>query len=175
MNHPDYFLLGKILRTHGVKGDVVVFIDADDPMRYRKMKKLMIEINDELVQFNADRVSIKEGEQTAIIHIDGVNDMHAAEQLLKKNLYQPLSMLRKLKGNAFYFHEIMGYKVDDKSLGELGTVSNVHDLPQHPVIAMMYKEKEVLIPLSIECFIELDRENRKIFVQLPDGLLDVYL
>ena len=175
MKYPDYYLLGKIFRTHGVKGDVLIFLDVDDPSRYKKMKSVFLELNDELKEYAVTKVNVSVGEKNAIIHLQGVEDMNAAEMILKTNLYQPLSMLPKLKGNAFYFHEIIGFIVMDTLLGELGIINNVHDLPQHPVGAMHYKEKEVLFPLSGETLEKVDRENKKIFVTLPDGLLDVYM
>ena len=158
-----------------LSGDVIIFLDVDDPSRYKKMKSVLLEVNDVLKEYVVTKVNVSSGEKTAIIHLHGVEDMNAAELILKTNLFQPLSMLPKLKGNAFYFHEIIGFAVTDSLLGELGIITNVHDLPQHPVGAMLYKEKEVLFPLSPETLQKIDRENKKIFVTLPDGLLEVYL
>ena len=173
--YPDYYLLGKILRTHGVKGDVVVFLDVDVPADYKKMKSVFLELDDTLKEYLVVKVNVSPNEKTAIIHLAGVEDMNEAELILKQNLYQPLSKLPKLKGNDFYFHEIIGFSVIDSLLGELGVVTDVHDLPQHPVGAMLYKEKEVLFPLSNETLVKIDRDSKKIFVTLPDGLLEVYL
>jgi len=173
--YPDYYLLGKILRTHGVKGDVVVFLDVDVPADYKKMKSVFLELDDTLKEYLVVKVNVSPNEKTAIIHLAGVEDMNEAELILKQNLYQPLSKLPKLKGNDFYFHEIIGFSVIDSLLGALGVVTDVHDLPQHPVGAMLYKEKEVLFPLSNETLVKIDRDSKKIFVTLPDGLLEVYL
>ena len=95
--------------------------------------------------------------------------------ILKTNLFQPIAMLPKLKGNDFYFHEIIGFGVTDGLQGELGVIKDVYDLQQHPVGVMLYKEKEVLFPLSQLTLQKIDRENKKIFVTLPEGLLEVYL
>src|SRR5437868_9788187 len=95
--------------------------------------------------------------------------------ILKTNLFQPFSKLPKLKCNDFYFHEIIGFSVTDTLLGELGIIKDVYDLQQHPVGVMLYKEKEVLIPVSEQTLQKIDRENKKIFLTLPEGLLEVYL
>ena len=175
MQYPEHFLLGKILRTHGVKGDIIVFLDVDEPARYKKIKNVLLETNDELIEYTVTKVNLSPNEKTAIIHLSGVEDMNAAELILKTNLFQPISKLPQLKGNDFYFHEIIGFAVIDTLLGELGVIKDVYDLQQHPVGAMIYKEKEVLFPLSDETLEKIDRENKKIFVTLPDGLLEVYL
>lgn len=175
MQYPDHFLLGKILRTHGVKGDVIVFLDVDEPARYKKMKNVLLEINDDLVEYAVTKVNVIPNEKTAIIHLNGVEDMSTAELILKTNLFQPVSKLPKLKGNDFYFHEIIGFSVTDRLLGELGIIKDVYDLQQHPVGVLLYKEKEVLFPISEQTLQKIDRENKKIFVTLPEGLLEVYL
>lgn len=175
MQHPEHFLLGKILRTHGVKGDVIVFLDVDEPTRYKKMKSVLLELNDELVEYPVTKVNVIPNEKTAIIHLSGVEDMNSAELILKTNLFQPISKLPKLKGNDFYFHEIIGFSVTDTLLGELGIIKDVYDLQQHPVGVMLYKEKEVLFPISEQTLQKIDRENKKIFLTLPEGLLEVYL
>ena len=132
MLYPEYFLLGKILRTHGVKGDIIVFMDVDEPARYKKMKSVFLEIDDKLIQYPVTKVSLVPNEKTAIIHLTGVEDMNAAEMILKTNLFQPIAMLPKLKGNDFYFHEIIGFGVTDGLQGELGVIKDVYDLQQHP-------------------------------------------
>ena len=175
MPHTEYYLLGKIIRTHGVKGDLIIFLDVDEPARYIKMKTLLIEMDSGLKEYNVKKVSLQPRDKSAIIHLEGVEDMNAAELLLKYNLFQPVSMLPKLKGNDFYFHEIIGFGVSDSLQGELGILKDVYDLQQHPVGVMVYKEKEILFPISNETLLKIDRENKKVLVTLPDGLLEVYL
>ena len=96
MPHTEHYLLGKIIRTHGVKGDLIVFLDVDEPARYLKMKTVLVEMNGELKEYPVKKVSLQPRDKSAIIHLEGVEDMNAAELLLKYNLYQPASMLPKL-------------------------------------------------------------------------------
>ncbi len=176
MSHPEYFLLGKILRPHGVKGDVVVYLDSDSLSRYKKMKLIYVDVEGSLKEFDVSKViSIKEHEHTAVIHLVGVEDINAAEHYLKLDLYQPLTSLPKLRGKKFYFHEIIGFTIIDEKEGDLGEVTNVYELPQHAVGEFIKNEKAVLFPLS-EIFIsKIDRIEKKIYVTIPEGLIDVYL
>src|SRR6187402_3589562 len=109
--YPDHYELGSVVRTHGVKGDLLVYLDADEPERYKKMKAVWVEEKDGLKEFKVTKSSIVE--KQAIIHLEGIEDMTAAEGYLKKRLFMPLSFLPKLKGKQFYFHEIIGYTVVD--------------------------------------------------------------
>lgn len=170
--YPDYFHLGHIMKTHGVRGDMVIFLDTDEPDRYRKLKQLWIENGTELKEYQVSKSSVN-GEQ-AIIHLTGVEDMNAAELFLKKQAYLPLSSLPKLKGKQFYFHEIIGFEVQDETEGVLGPVTEVYDLTQHPVGEVLWKEQKVLFPLISEFIVKIDRDAKVLQVKLPEGMLDVY-
>jgi len=176
MSHPDYFLLGKILRPHGVKGDVVIYIDSDSLSRYKKMKLIYVDVEGSLKEFDVSKViSIKELEHTAVIHLVGIDDINTAENYLKLDLYQPLESLPKLRGKKFYFHEIIGFTIIDENEGEVGVLTNVYELPQHPVGEFIRDEKAVLFPLSETFINRIDRAGKKIYVTIPEGLIDVYL
>ena len=81
----------------------------------------------------------------------------------------------ELDKNQFYYHEIIDYKVVDKNLGELGTVQTVHSMQAQDLLVMDYKGKEVLIPVISEIVLNADKEAKVLNVNLPDGLLEVYL
>ena len=175
-NHPGYYHLGRILRTHGITGDTVVYLDTDEMHRYQRMKKLFIQQNNQLTEVNVTKVTgIKLHEHTAIIHLEGFSSVEDVSRFLKCDVYLPLSDLPKLKGKKFYFHEIIGYKIIDEKNGELGFISEVYDLPQHPVGEYKVSDKSVLFPLSETFIVKLDRPGKTIYVDLPNGLADVYL
>ncbi|MFI5219478.1 MAG: 16S rRNA processing protein RimM, partial [Bacteroidia bacterium] len=56
MNKEECYLAGKIIRTHGVKGDLQVFLDVDDPKRYKKMKSLLVEKDGGLISYDVTKV-----------------------------------------------------------------------------------------------------------------------
>ena len=175
MSYPDYYLLGKIVRTHGVKGDFIITLDTDSPSRYSKIKLMYVEIDGTLKEYDVTKINVRPKEENAIVHLSGIEDMTTAENYLKCEVYQPTANLPKLRGKKFYYHEIIGFTVVDKHLGELGPITNVYDLPKNVIAEFTYKEKAALFPLT-ELFIEkIDRKEKKFHVNLPEGLLDVYL
>jgi 16S rRNA processing protein RimM len=171
----SYHLLGKILRTHGVKGDVVVYLDTDAPEQYKSLKLIYVQVEGQFKEFDVTKVNLKGGkDKTATIHLRGIEDMTTAELYLKCDLFIPKTSLPRLTGKKFYFHEIIGFAIHDKQLGNIGEVLRVVELPQHPIAEIIHKEKETLIPLS-EYFIQkIDRANKIIQMDLPDGLLEIY-
>ena len=171
-DYPGHYHLGFIMKTHGVKGDVVIALDSDDPARYKKIKKLWIENGNELQEYKVTKSSVVS--TSAIVHLEGTESMNDAELLLKKQIYLPLSELPKLKGKQFYFHEIIGFEVQDDNEGVLGLLTEVYDLTQHPVGEVQWKEHKVLFPLIPEFIVKIDREAKTLQVNLPEGMLDVY-
>jgi 16S rRNA processing protein RimM len=174
MEHPDHYFLGKILRTHGVMGDLIIYLDTDTPKRYKSIKLIYVDVDGQLKEFDVTKISVKEKEHLATIHLRGIEDMTTAENYLKSSLYLPLSSLPKLRGKKFYYHEIVGYAVDDIKFGNVGVIKEVLELPQHPVAECVQNEKNILIPLSENFIVKIDRNAQIITTDLPDGLIDVY-
>lgn len=174
-SYPDYFHFGYIVRTHGVKGDFIVTLESDSPANYKSLKVVYLEIDGVLKEYNVTKISIKEKEKSAYLHLDGIEDMTTAENYLKFQLYLPLSSLPKLKGKKFYFHEIMGFLVVDVQLGPLGKICSIYDRAVQPVIEFDYKERKVLFPLHPDLLLKVDREAKEFHVDLPEGLVDIYL
>ncbi|RYD89602.1 MAG: hypothetical protein EOP50_17300 [Sphingobacteriales bacterium] len=84
------------------------------------------------------------------------------------------SALPELEQDQFYFHEIIGYKVHDAEAGELGTVREIFAMPTQDLIAMDYNGTEVLIPIMDDIVEKADKETKTLYVNLPEGLLEVY-
>jgi len=169
----DYFYLGLITKIHGYDGNVVAFIDADDPSVYEKLEMVFLNIRGNLIPYFIEESSLKNNK--LIVHFQDVESAEQAAELVKKEIYLPLSALPPLTGNKFYFHEIKGFSVVDEKFGPVGVIEDVLDYPAQPVMQVFYDDKEVLIPISEEVILHLDRIKKTMFIKTPDGLLDLYL
>jgi len=167
-----YFLLGNITRTHGVKGNVIIQLDVDDPSKYKKIKAVFLKEDSLFASRNVTSISLL-GNQM-IVHLEGIDDMTTAESYIRKEVFLPITQLPELPTNKVYFHEAVGMKVVDKIEGELGSILQIYDLPEQPVASVAFNGKELLFPL-ISVFIDsVDRENKTLYVNLPAGLVDIY-
>jgi 16S rRNA processing protein RimM len=173
--HTDHFQLGTLLRTHGVKGDFIAALDTDSPGRYKKLNLVYLEVDEVLKEYNVTRISVKEKERSATLHLEGIEDMTTAENYLKCKLFLPLSMLPKLRGKKFYFHEITGFTVEDKKLGTLGPITTVYDRAEQPVVEFEYQGRQILFPCHDKLIVKIDREQRIFYTDLPEGLVTIYL
>ena len=96
-------------------------------------------------------------------------------EFAQTDLYLPLSSLPKLTGNRFYFHEVIGFKVIDEQLGEIGTCKDFLELANNPLMQIDHDGAEILIPASQQFVTKVDRENRTLYVSTPEGLVELYV
>jgi 16S rRNA processing protein RimM len=101
--------------------------------------------------------------------------MEGAEKLVGCFIYLPVELLPKLRGNKFYYHEVAGFRVHDEAHGDIGTVDRVVELPNNPLFAITHGDKEILLPISDEIILKVDRKKKMIDVKAPLGLIEIYL
>jgi 16S rRNA processing protein RimM len=173
MAKQEYFELGALAKPHGIKGALHAFLDVDDPYEYDELTSVFVQEGQELVPYFIDDIQIKPN--LNLIFFEGIDSVDKAKELVGKKLFLPMSFLPKLKDNQFYYHEIIGYQVDDQSLGLLGIVKEVVSLGAQDVVVMIYQNREVLIPLTEEIIPKVNKKEKVIQTILPEGLLEIYL
>lgn len=175
MDQGDCFLLGYITKSIGLKGELAVYLDVDNPQNYKKLESVFVEINKKLIPFFIERIKIHPAANTAAILFKDIT-IDETLKLVGKNLFLPLSFLTPLNGKKFYYHEIVGFEVVDKKLGNIGIVETVYDNANNPLLAVKNSNnQEILIPL-IDQFIEkVDREKKAFYVKVPEGLIQLYI
>ena len=178
MTLDETYQLGYVLKTHGLKGHVTAQFDADNAQAYKKLKTIYLALKatpTNLVAYPVESVQIQPGDKGVLLKLRGIDRIEEAEPLRHASLHLPLQELPKLQADQFYFHDVIGFAVVDAAAGELGTVENFFELPQQDVLAMRYQGQEVLIPVAGDIVSHADHNARTVFVNLPEGLLDVYL
>lgn len=175
MDQNDCFYLGYVTKTFGYKGEVMVYLDVDNPGYYQKLESVFILLEGKLIPFFVEKIQIRPNSAEAMVRFQNVDTPEKAQHLTGAELFLPLEFLPPLKGNDFYFHEITGYHVIDAVKGPLGTVISVLELPANPVFQIQAGEKEVLIPANDRFIQKVDRKNKTIHIEAPEGLIDLYL
>ena len=173
MNFDSCFKLGKINKAHGLKGDLKATFEAEFPINFSKLESVFISINNKLIPFFIEKISIQG--KKAILSIEDINDLKAAEKFYDKELFLPLSLLPEKDDKVFLYSDLIGFTVSDKTLGMLGKITDVYALPGQDVLAMDYKNKEILIPASEELITKLEKSKKIVHIEIPEGLLEIYL
>ena len=168
-----YFQLGRVVKVHGYKGELVILLDTDNPEEYANLKALFLNIDGSLVPFWI--TSIRINENLAVVNLDDITEKESAIRLLKKEVFLPIQNLQILEDNDFYFHEIIGFSVQDKKHGNIGMVADVLERPEQELIRILKGETEILIPLTDDMIRKVDRKNKTLHIITPDGLIELYI
>lgn len=174
MRKEDCFYLGKIAKKFSFKGEVLIYLDTDEPELYENMESVFVEFNKNLVPFFIESSSLHKNDFLRV-QFEDVDTEAEADTLIGCGIYLPLSMLPKLEGNQFYFHEVIGFDIEDKRLGVFGKIVSINDSTAQPLFEVVNGTVEILIPMIDQFLVKIDRENKKVIMDLPEGLVEMYL
>lgn len=174
MRKDDCFYLGKIAKKFSFKGEVLIYLDTDEPQEYQNMESIFVEINKNLVPYFIENSSIHKNDFLRV-QFEDVKNEEEAEYLLGSEVYLPISMLPKLEGNKFYYHEVIGFEIEDQTLGVFGKIVSINDTAAQPLFEVLNGNVEMLIPMIDQFLVKIDRDNKIVLMNLPDGLIQMYL
>ena len=174
MRKEDCFYLGKIAKKFSFKGEVLIYLDTDEPELYENMESVFVEFNNNLVPFFIENSSLHKNDFLRV-RFEDVNNEEEADRLLGSAIYLPLKMLPKLTGNKFYFHEVIGFNIEDKRLGIVGRIESINDSAAQTLFEVLRGDTQILIPMIDQFLVEVDRKGKRIVMDLPEGLVEMYL
>ncbi len=173
MTKDKCFYVGKIVKTHGLKGEVTLRIDNEQFDDIEELNYFLIDVNDHLIPYFIEDIAYHSNK--AFVLFQDLKTLEAANQFVGKSAYLPLELLPEKVGNDFYSHEVVGYIVVDEEKGELGNVNEIIEYPTQSIIQIIKDGKEILIPIHDDILKDVNREERKIYIKAPNGLIDMYL
>ena len=174
MTKEECFYLGRIVSKFSFKGEVLIKLDTDEPEIYLEMESVFVEYDNNLVPFFIEKSSLQKSNLLRV-KFEEVDTEEDADDLMKCDLYLPLNLLPELDDDQFYFHEIIGYTVEDASYGPIGLLTGVNDTTSQALFEIEKDGKQILIPMNDQFLEKVDKKNKKIFVKTPEGLIDLYL
>lgn len=174
MQKKECFFVGKIVKKFSFKGEVLVKLDTDAPDEFVEMESVFVEQHKNLIPFFIEKSSLQKSELLRI-KFEEVETEADAEALIGASLFLPLTLLPKLSGNKFYYHEIIQFKITDKNFGEVGIITGVNDSTAQHLFIINRNDKEILIPINDHIIEKVDRPSKTIFIIAPEGLIELYL
>ncbi len=173
MKIEDCFRVGSILKTKGLKGEMQLYVDFDN-LSDIDFNTIFIEIGGKLAPYFVESVKYQQ-KNMAYLYLEDVDTIEKASVLVKKDIYLPNKLKPKKKKSDFTLKDLKGFTAVDENEGELGEITAIHEYPQQLIAAVTYKNCEVLFPLNEEIIVSIDVVKEIVTVDLPDGLLDIYL
>lgn len=172
MTVDDCYQIGHVIKTHGLKGEVQLFFDVDNPLEYKNLESVLVQQNNSLVPFFIEHIQINPTK--AITKFEEIDDVEEAKALVACQLYLPLNNLPELENGEYYLHQLVDMELFDKGK-LLGKVKELFEIGPQELISVIHQGKEILIPLTDEIIKKVDIEANIIEAEIPEGLVDIYL
>ncbi len=166
----DLLQVGAITRTHGVRGEVKVFPTTDDPGRFKKLKKVLLDTGAGTTEMEIE--SVKFFKQYVILKFAGLDNANDVEKYKGKNLYVTRENAVKLSKDEYFIADLIGIRVFEEDGSEIGELKDVISTGANDVYVVNgSKYGEVLIPAIKECILNVDTKERRMEVHLLPGLV----
>ncbi|WP_304507243.1 ribosome maturation factor RimM [Anaerotignum sp.] len=166
----QYFEIGKITGTHGIKGTMRVFPTTQDPTRFERLKEIIVEIRGKRETFHIQKVAYHK--QFVLLTVKEITDINVAELYKNGTILIPDSLAIPLEEDEYYARDLYGLKVITDDGEELGVLTKIYVTGANDVYAVQKSpnEKELLIPAIKDCIKKVDLEAGVMTVSLLEGL-----
>jgi 16S rRNA processing protein RimM len=168
----EYFKIGKLAATFGIDGQLILQHSLGKKSALKNLETIFIEEQKEsFLPYFISSVKIR-NDKELFISIEGITTKEAAKFLIKKDVWLSENDFKKFVAKSAPI-SFLGYTiVNDKK--ELGEITEVIEQPHQLLCSILIGGNEVLIPVHEDSLEKVDSRNRKIYVNLPDGLLEIY-
>ena len=164
----EVYQIGKLGKTHGVKGEISFLFD-DDVFDRVDADYLVLDIDGILVPFFMEEYRFK-SDSNALVKFEDIDTQERAQQFTGTDVYFPRA-LADGDEDSLSWAAIVGYDITDAQSGQsVGRIAAIDDTTQNILFEL---EDGKLIPASEELITDIDKENKTITIDIPDGLLDL--
>ena len=167
----EVFRIGTITKPHGVNGEVV-FQFTDDIFDRVECDYLICKLDGILVPFFMEEYRFK-SDTSALVKFERMDTAESTLRLQGAEVYFPLALAEQDENGELSWSYFVGMTAFDEEAGELGTVVEVNNQTVNTLFVIDGKNGELLIPAQEEFIVEIDKENRHLYFNLPEGMLDL--
>lgn len=168
----QYFKIGKLAATFGVEGQLILQHSLGKNSQLKDLETIFIEEKkDSFLPYFISSVKIK-NDQELFISVEGITTKEAANLLRKKEVWLSENDFKKFAATAAPISFLGFTIVNNKE--ELGEVIEVIEQPHQLLCTILIDGKEAFIPIHEDSLEKVDKKNRKLYVDLPNGLLEIY-
>ena len=167
----DHVKIGTIVSKHGYKGFIKISTSSFNFDKLPDIKHLFIDINNCFIPFRIDEIKSFSDNQL-ILKLSEVNTEKEAEDIIFKNVYIDSKSYEPIEEKSFFYNELVNFSVYSNSK-KIGVIDNINtELPQ-PVFEVLIKSNKVMIPIHEDLIDKIDKKNKIIHIDIPDGLIEI--
>ena len=172
MQKKDCFLVGTVFKLHGYKGDVNIYNDDDILFDFNTIKYFLIERNNTLIPFFIAKARHTKP-NIILVKFEDINSEKEALSILKQKVYLPIEFLPEIDSNEISEKQLIGFKIVDIKLGELGEISYINSQTAQQLIYVSKDGKEFSFPMHKQFIISVDSKKRIMEVTIPEDLINL--
>lgn len=166
----EYFEVGQIVNTNGLKGLLKINPFTDDITRFERLKTIFIEHKKELLEFEIE--SVRYQKKQVLLKLKGIDTIEEAEKYREDYLKINRNKEEKLPEDTYYIVDLIGLDVYTENGELLGKLDDVFSTGSNDVYVVKNSEgKQILLPAISDVIKNIDLEQKKIVVNLIEGLL----
>ncbi|MBW8686659.1 ribosome maturation factor RimM [Chitinophaga rhizophila] len=170
----NYFSIGKLVSVFGLQGEFILKHSLGKRSALQGVEAIFLEVRkNSFIPYFVQKTSVKDHEHV-FIKLEGVDTKEEARKLVQTPVYLAEEDFKTQTASSAPL-SMLGFSVQDKQQGELGVIEEVIEMPMQVLVKVTYKEKEMLLPLNEQSLIKVDKKQQIVHVDLPDGLLDIYM
>ncbi len=166
----DFFEIGKVVNTQGLKGEIKIFPTTDDPQRFELLDEIIINIRGNDFVYKMDKV--RYNKQFVILKLLGIDDINQAESLKGGTIKIPVEKALPLSKDEYYIRDLLDIDVFTDENEYLGKIIKIFPTGANDVYIIDNNKTELLIPAIKDCILDVNLSERKMKIKLLDGLRD---
>lgn len=175
MNRNNTIYIGVLTKTHGIKDEMILALeDKHKILQFIKWETLLIEIDGLLVPFFIDNARQRD-DQSWIVKMDDISSVEELQELLGAKVFFPRDAIVSNNNAKNSGISLLKYSIEDSLTGRIGTISEVIEQTYNPILKVDSGKGEILIPYNDAIVDKIDHKQKTVFVNLPEGLLDLYI
>ncbi len=167
---PEYIVIGRFGRAHGVSGEIYINPITDNPERFEKLESFWMESDDGWKEIMIAGMKFVSGRP--VIKIAGFDTTDAVKPLLNEYLYIRSSALETLPDGSYYLFDLVGCRVEDISGRARGNAVEVEQYPANDILVVEADGKKYSLPLVRRFVKKIDIEKKLIVIDPPEGIFD---
>jgi 16S rRNA processing protein RimM len=168
----DYINIGRIVASFGLTGEVILKHALGKKTQLKEVEAIFVEQHKgSYLPYFVQSSKAKDHEDT-YVKLEAVDTKESAARLTGKQVWLLDADFRKLAGKTAPI-SLLGFQLLTKD-EDLGPIEEVIEQPHQVLLRISLDGKEALIPLHAETLDKIDHKTKRVYVTLPDGLLDIY-
>ncbi len=167
----DFFQVGIITATHGLKGEVKIFPTTDDPNRFKRLKEVLLDTGKERKKLEIE--GVKFFKKFVILKFKGLDSINDVERYRRCSLLVDREHAVRLGRNEYFIADLEGLQVRDEDGTPIGVLKSVMETGANDVYEIELSDgRQLLLPAIQQCVLEVDVEAGFIRIHILKGLLD---